>query len=85
MYDPQSKIQLSLVQYSLSLLEEKEYLQLKNKYSKMGIWNIFVRWIQSFQAYDVPESFPSNWTLVEFCGAILERMPQSMCSQVFTS
>lgn len=84
MHAPHSKTQLSLLQYSISLLQQEEYLLLEQKYAKIGLWGNFVRWVQSFQSYHVPELFPSKWMLVDFCDAILARMPQSVCVQVFT-
>ena len=85
MHAPESKTQIFLLRRALSVLSKEEFLLLKTKYSKSGFWDTFIRWIQSFQSYHVPESFPSQWALFDFCRSILEHMTQSVRTQVFTS
>ena len=85
MYAPSSNIQLYLLRCALSFLRKEEYEELKQKYTKTRLWSVFLRWAQSFQSYHPPKLFPSSWTILDFCTAIFERMPQSVCLQVFTS
>ena len=66
-----------------SLGGSHHYEQVQSLHKRTDIWAGIMRWYRLKISSKVPDDFPLEWSLIDACSAVLDRMEESDRIQVF--